>query len=162
MAQIASECKEFGNKAFKAGDVAAALEKYEKGLRYLNEEPDLDGEPAEEGRELRARMDAARFTLNSNGALMNIKMGSWEDAARMAGAALAVRGVKDSDRAKALYRRGLAHARMKDEDSAAADLAEANALAPGDAAVAKELADVKRNVAARAAKEKAAYKKFFA
>ena len=40
--QIASECKEFGNKAFKAGDVATALDKYEKGLRYLNEDPDLD------------------------------------------------------------------------------------------------------------------------
>ncbi|ROV92387.1 hypothetical protein VMCG_09139 [Cytospora schulzeri] len=162
VAKIASECKEFGNKAFKAGDVATALDKYEKGLRYLNEEPDLDGEQAEEGKELKARMDAARFTLNSNGALMNIKMGNWEDAARMAGAALAVRGVKDSDRAKALYRRGLAHARLKDEDAAIADLTEANTLAPGDAAVAKELADVKKSVAARVAKEKAAYKKFFA
>ncbi|ROV89009.1 hypothetical protein VSDG_08700 [Cytospora chrysosperma] len=162
VAQIASECKEFGNKAFKAGDVATALDKYEKGLRYLNEDPDLDGEQAEEGKELKLRMDAVRFTLNSNGALMNVKLGNWEDAARMAGAALAVQGVKDSDRAKALYRRGLAHARMKDEDAAIADLTEASRLAPGDAAVTKELAEVKRNVAARVAKEKAAYKKFFA
>ncbi|KUI63136.1 hypothetical protein VP1G_10250 [Cytospora mali] len=161
IAQIAAECKEFGNKAFKAGDVAAALDKYEKGLRYLNEDPDLDGE-ADGGKALKAQMDAVRFTLNSNGALMNIKLASWEDAVRMAGAALAVRGVKDADRAKALYRRGLAYARIKDEDAAAADLSEANRLAPGDAAVAKELAEVKKNVAARVAKEKAAYKKFFA
>ncbi|KAK7746349.1 cytochrome P450 monooxygenase 41 [Cytospora paraplurivora] len=161
VAQIAAECKEFGNKAFKAGDIATALDKYEKGLRYLNEEPDLDGE-ADGGRALKASLDATRFTLNNNGALMNIKLGNWEDAQRLAGLALAVSGVKDADRAKALYRRGFASAKLKDEDAALADLNEAAKLAPGDAAVTKELAEVKKSVAARIAKEKAAYKKFFA
>lgn len=159
--QIASECKDFGNKAFKAGDFAAALDKYEKGLRYLNEEPELP--QGDEGKELKAKLAAVRFSLNSNGALMNIKMTNWEDAARMAQSALLVggAGVKDADKAKALYRRGFALVRLKDEDAAIDALTEAAKLAPGDGAITKELNDVKQGMAARLAKEKAAYKKFF-
>lgn len=157
--QIASECKDFGNKAFKAGDFAAALDKYEKGLRYLNEEPELPA--GDEGKELKAKTDAVRFSLNNNGALMNIKMTNWEDAARMAQSAMAVGGVKDADKAKALYRRGFALVRLRDEDAAVEALTEASKLAPGDAAITKELAEVKKGMSARLAKEKAAYKKFF-
>lgn len=159
--QIASECKDFGNKAFKAGDFAAALDKYEKGLRYLNEEPELP--QGDEGQELKAKMAAVRFSLNSNGALMAIKMANWEDAARMAQSALLVGGanVKDADRAKALYRRGFALVRLKEEDAAVEALTEASKLAPGDGAITKELGEVKQGMAARLAKEKAAYKKFF-
>lgn len=159
--QIASDCKDFGNKAFKAGDFAAALDKYEKGLRYLNEEPELP--EGDEGKELKAKIAAVRFSLNSNGALMNIKMTNWEDAARMAQSALLVGGanVKDADKAKALYRRGFALVRLKEEDAAIEALTEASKLAPGDAAITKELGEVKKGMAARQAKEKAAYKKFF-
>lgn len=158
--QIATECKEFGNKAFKQGDFAVALEKYEKGLRYLNEDAELP--EGAEGTELKKQMTAVRFSLNSNGALMSIKLANWEDAARLAQSALTVGGaVKDSDKAKALYRLGFALVRLKDEDAAVEALTEASKLAPGDAAITKELAEVKKNMAARLAKEKAAYKKFF-
>ncbi|KAF3760840.1 hypothetical protein M406DRAFT_343009 [Cryphonectria parasitica EP155] len=157
--QIATECKDFGNKAFKAGEFASALDKYEKGLRYLNEDPDLP--EGDEGKELKAKVDAVRFSLNNNGALMNIKLSNWDDAARMAQSALLVAGVKDADKAKALYRRGFALVRLKDEDAAVDALTEASKLAPGDAAITKELSDVKKNISARLAKEKAAYKKFF-
>lgn len=157
--QIATDCKDFGNKAFKAGDFAAALDKYEKGLRYINEDPELP--EGDEGAELKKKMDAVRFSLNSNGALMSIKIGNWEEAARMAQSALHVGGVKDADKAKALYRRGFALVRLKDEDAAVEALTEASKLAPGDAAITKELTEVKKNMAARLAKEKAAYKKFF-
>ncbi|CAN8106231.1 unnamed protein product [Discula destructiva] len=160
IAQIASECKDFGNKAFKAGDFAAALDKYEKGLRYLNEDPELP-EGGGEGTELKKALDATRFSLNNNGALMNIKLNNWEEAARLAQSALLVGGVKDSDKAKALYRRGFALVRLKNEDAAVEALTEASKLAPGDAAITKELGDVKKTMAARIAKEKAAYKKFF-
>ncbi|KAL1881431.1 hypothetical protein VTK73DRAFT_3949 [Phialemonium thermophilum] len=154
---VASDCKEFGNRAFKAGDFEAALDKYQKGLRYLNEEPDTDNEPQETVDRLRV----LRATLNSNAALMNIKLGAWSDAVRAATNALDVSGVSDKDRAKALYRRGLAYVRLRDEDAAIKDLEEAARLAPEDAAVKSELAAVKKAAAARLAKEKAAYKKFF-
>lgn len=156
---IASDCKTFGNSAFKAGDLAVALEKYQKGLRYLNEEPERDQEdvPAD----VREKLAALRFTLNSNAALMNLKLEAWEDAKNAATAALAVSSASDGERAKALYRRGLASIKLKDEDAAIKDLEEAKKLAPADAAVAKELDAVKKAAAARIAKEKAAYKKFF-
>ncbi|KAF2963768.1 hypothetical protein GQX73_g9806 [Xylaria multiplex] len=155
--QIASDCKEFGNKAFKAGDVLTGLEKYQKGLRYLNEEPDLDAA----SEDTKTKLSALRFTLNCNSALLNLKLESWEDAERSATAALAVPGTSDAEKGKAHYRRGLALIKLKDEDEAVKALQEAKKLVPGDAAITKELETVKKQAAARLAKEKAAYKKFF-
>lgn len=159
--QIATDCKDFGNKAFKAGDFSAALDKYEKGLRYLNEDLN-ENDDAENAKELKAKSDAVRFSLNNNGALMSIKLSNWDETRRLASAALQIKGVKDADRAKAYYRLGFALVRLKDEDAAVAALTEASQLAPGDAAITKELNEVKKASAARVAKEKAAYKKFFA
>ncbi|KFA77235.1 hypothetical protein S40288_01249 [Stachybotrys chartarum IBT 40288] len=155
--KIASDCKDYGNKAFAKKDYATGVAKYQKGLRYLNEEPSLDDEPES----TRKEFDALRFSLNSNSALLNIKLEQWDDAVRSAASALAVPNITDAERAKALYRRGLASARLKDEDGALRDLKEANQLAPTDASIAKELASVKARAAERTAKEKAAYKKFF-
>ncbi|KAI1483085.1 cyclophilin-like domain-containing protein [Daldinia eschscholtzii] len=155
--QIASDCKDFGNKAFKAGDILGGLEKYQKGLRYLNEEPEVK----EDEKELRQKLDALRFTLNCNSALLNLKLEAWDEAQRTAEAALAVSGVSDTERAKALYRQGLALIKLKDEDAALAALEQAKKLVPNDAAITKELEVVKKQAAARLAKEKAAYKKFF-
>ncbi|CAM1501003.1 Fc.00g101650.m01.CDS01 [Cosmosporella sp. VM-42] len=154
---IATACKDYGNKAFKAGNYSLGLDKYQKGLRYINEDPDLEKEPPT----TKASLDALRFSLNNNSALLNIKLEAWEDAVRAATAALDVNGIKDEDRAKPLYRRGFAHVRLKDEEAALRDLEEAHKLAPKDSAIITELNTVKSKAAARAAKEKAAYKKFF-
>lgn len=155
--EIATACKDFGNKAFKSGDLQLGLDKYEKGLRYLNEEPDLDEEPAG----TKTALDAIRFSLNNNAALLHMKLESWDDCARCATAALELAGVAPADRAKALYRRGFASVRLKDEDAAIKDLEEAHKLAPESEAVTYELKTVRAKASARAAKEKAAYKKFF-
>lgn len=155
--KIASDCKEFGNKAFKAGDVLTGLEKYQKGLRYLNEDPDLDSATDD----TKSKLSALRFTLNCNSALLNLKLEAWEDAEHSASAALAVAGITDTEKGKALYRRGLALLKLKDEDEAIKAFEEARKLVPGDAAVIKELDAVKKQAAARRAKEKAAYSKFF-
>lgn len=156
--QVASDCKDYGNKAFKAGDVSAALDKYQKGLRYLNEDPELENEPAD----TKPKMDALRAALNSNAALMNIKLEAWDDAVRCATNAIDVGGLSDKDKAKALYRRGVAYVKLKDEELAIKDLEEARKLAPEDKAVVAELAAVKKAAAERLAKEKKAYRKFFA
>ncbi|KAI1462795.1 cyclophilin-like domain-containing protein [Annulohypoxylon moriforme] len=158
--KVAGDCKEFGNKAFKKGDVLGGLEKYQKGLRYLNEEPEVP--EGEEGVETKKKLDNLRFSLNCNSALLNIKLEAWDEAQRAAGQALLVKGVSEAERAKALYRRGFALVRLRDEDAALRDLEEAKKLVPGDAAVTKELDTVKKLAALRLAKEKAAYKKFFA
>ncbi|KAH8159753.1 hypothetical protein CIB48_g8497 [Xylaria polymorpha] len=138
--QIASDCKEFGNKAFKAGDVLTGLENSD---------------------DTKAKFTALRFTLNCNSALLNLKLEAWEDAERSAASALAVPGISDAEKGKALYRRGLALIKLKDEEEALKALQEAWKLLPNDAAIAKELDTVKKQAAARVAKEKAAYKKFF-
>ncbi|PTD02934.1 Peptidyl-prolyl cis-trans isomerase D [Fusarium culmorum] len=155
--KIAKASKDYGNTAFKSGNYSLGLDKYQKGLRYINEEPELEDQP----QSIKDELEALRFSLNNNSALLNIKLEAWDDAARSASAALEVGGVKDADRAKAFYRRGLANIHLKDEEAAVRDLTEANKLAPNDSAITRELNGVKTKAAARAAKEKAAYKKFF-
>jgi len=155
--KIASDLKGFGNAAFKAGDLSLGLDKYQKGIRYLNEDPDLKDEPPE----TKKTIDALRFTLNSNSALLSNKLKAFDDGLRYASAALDVAEISGADKAKALYRRAIAQVGLKDEDAALADLEEAIKLAPGDPAITKELAAVKKASADRAKKEKAAYSKFF-
>lgn len=157
--RIATDCKGFGNAALKAGATSAAVEKYQKGLRYLNEEPETDNEP----KEVVQGLEALRFTLHNNSALVHTKTESWDEAVASATSALAVRSeaVKDQDRAKALYRRGLAHVARKDDDAALEDFGAAAKLAPGDGAVLRELGTVKKRVGDKEKKQKEAIKKFF-
>lgn len=155
--KIATECKGFGNTAFKAGDNPLALKKYKKALRYLNEDPDLENEPPTTKQEL----DALRFSINNNAAMVNLKLRQFDDAEESATAALATEGVKPEDRAKAFFRRGSAYVGLKDDEKAIRDLEEAYKLRPSDPAIVNERNAVKARASARAAKEKAAYKKFF-
>jgi peptidyl-prolyl isomerase D len=154
--KFASEIKEFGNKAFKDGNLSLGLDKYQKGIRYLNEDPELKNE----SEETKKTLTALRFTLNSNSALLSNKLKSYEDANRYATYALDVPGISDADKAKALYRRAVAQVGLKDEDAALTDLEEAIKLVPGDPAITKELAAVKKTIYERAKREKAAYSKF--
>lgn len=156
--KIASELKELGNKAFKKGDHALALKKYQKGLRYLNDSPEPgDDDP----KTLEGELSLLRFTLHNNSALMQIKQHDYNDATKSASSALAVEGPTDEQRAKAYYRRALAQAGKSAEEEAKADLEEALKLVPGDAQVQNELVAVKKRVAEFKKREKAAYSKFF-
>lgn len=156
--KIAKELKEYGNKAFKAGDLNLALDKYQKGLRYLNEYPEaLD----EDSVELAQQLASIRFSLHSNSALLQIKVKAFGDALKSASNATELEKIPDADRAKAYYRKGLANIGLKDDDQAVEDLEEALKLAPSDAAITKELGIVKKKRADQEKKEKAAYKKFF-
>jgi len=155
--QVARDCKDYGNRAFKAGNIALAIDKYQKGLRYLNEDPELEGAP--EG--TKADMDAVRVALNSNAAQMSLKLSRWNDARDFATSALEVSSIAGADKAKALFRRASAAIQTKDEDSAIEDLEAAHKIMPDDAGITKLLGEVKAAAKARTAKEKAAYKKFF-
>ena len=156
--KIATELKGYGNKAFKANDLTLALAKYQKGLRYLNEYPEaLPEDPPELSKEL----TQIRFTLHSNSALLQIKLKSYVEAQHSADNALEVGEVSNQDRAKASYRKALALLGLKDDEEAVKTLETAQKLAPGDAAISKELSAAKKKAAEHAKKEKAAYKKFF-
>ena len=156
--KIAIELKNFGNKAFKSGDLDLALDKYQKGLRYLNEYPEVtDEDPPELAKEL----TSIRFSLHSNSALLQIKLKQFDGAQKSASNALELSRIPDADRAKAYYRKGLANEGLKDDEEATKDFENALKLAPGDAAITRELGIVKKKAADQAKKEKAAYKKFF-
>lgn len=156
--KIATELKEYGNKAFKANDLPLALAKYQKGLRYLNEYPEaLPEDPPALSKEL----THIRFTLHSNSALLQIKLKSFKEAQNSADNALEVEEVSNQDRAKASYRKALALLGLKDDEEAVKSLETAQKLAPGDVAISKELGAAKKKAAEHAKKEKAAYKKFF-
>ena len=156
--KIAHELKEYGNKAFKGGDVSLGLEKYQKGLRYLNEHPvATDEDPPDMARQL----CNIRFTLHSNSALLQNKLKTFENAKSSASHALDIEGILEADRAKAYYRRALANVGLRDDDGATNDLQLASKLAPADPAISKELVTVKKRAADHAKKEKAAFKKFF-
>jgi len=156
--KIASELKELGNKAFKAGDIQLGLSKYQKGLRYLHEYP----EPQEnDSPELGKQMSALKFTLHSNSALLQLKLKEYEFALNSATSALEIPGTSDAEQGKALFRRAQAKSGKKADDEAIKDLEEALQKVPGDSAITKELNEVKKRSAERVKKEKAAYKKFF-
>lgn len=159
--KIAAELKDYGNTAFKSGNLSLGLDKYQKGLRYLNEfsEPEED-----DPKELHGMMRALRFALHSNSALLANKLSLFENGKNWATYALEVAdsgNAKGADKAKAYYRRAVAYSRLKEEDAALKDLEEASKLAPGDAGITNEAARVKQAIKNSEAKEKAAAKKFF-
>ncbi|OKL62237.1 Peptidyl-prolyl cis-trans isomerase D [Talaromyces atroroseus] len=159
--EIASKLKELGNTAFKSGQSHVGLEKYQKGLRYLNETPDADDK---DPKELNGQLKALRFTLHSNSALLANKLKSFKNAKTWAGYALetaSAANAKDADRAKAHFRRAVAEIGLKEEDDALKDLEAALKLAPNDAAISNEIARVKKIIAEAEKKQKAAARKFF-
>ena len=156
--KIATELKEYGNKAFKAGDLETGIEKYQKALRYLNEYPETnDGDPPE----LAGQLKQLRFTLHSNSALLANKAKRFGDANKWAGFAIEAlpSDAKDADKAKAYYRRGTARIGLKDEEEGSKDLEEASKLAPGDANIKRDLTTTKKSLQAKLKKEKMAYSK---
>jgi len=158
--KIALDLKDYGNKAFKSGDTETGIEKYQKGLRYLNEYPAAnDTDPPT----LQDQLDSLRFTLHSNSALLAIKGKRYQEADKWAGFALDCmpKDTKDQDKAKVYYRRALARLSLKDLDAALKDFAEAAKLAPEDAAIKRDLTSTKAKVQQAEQKEKNAMKKFF-
>ena len=158
--KIATEIKDFGNKAFKAGDVETGIEKYQKGLRYLNEYPTTT---TSESDTLKDQVDALRFTLNNNSAMLANKAKRYQEAQRWATAAIESpnKNGKDTDLAKAYFRRAQARVGLKDFEDAVKDFEQAAKLAPQDAAIKSELTKTKNAVKESEKKEKAAFKKFF-
>lgn len=134
-----------------------ALEKYRKALRYINEYmPDPEKYAPEYRQFLRLKI-----ALYLNVAHVALQAGLVAEAHAAANNALEVPGLTTQDKAKALYRRGLASARSKNEESAVLDFESALVIRPGDKAILAELARVRQVMQRRREGEKAAYSKFF-
>lgn len=158
MFKIASELKALGNKYFKDGDLHKGIEKYAKALRYL-----LDINP-DDAHTVKAELRPLRVSLNLNSALLHLKLKQYREAITSATAVLESPApeLKDSDRAKAYYRRGSAKSNVKDDEGALADLEEAAKLMPEDGEIRKEASRVRKSMSDRKAREKEAYRKMFA
>ncbi|KAF9238065.1 40 kDa cyclophilin [Melanogaster broomeanus] len=175
----------------KAGqpDPSLALEKYLKSLRYLDQRPALpDNVPPERKEEF----DELRTVLLNNSALAALRTPSPDPSLAVHQTSRAyLLAVKTEHKgqlfllylmcrvmssihlvifaiAKALYRRALAHAALKDEDAAKRDLLEANELLAAEdplnmkSAISNELAKIAQRQKEHRDKEKKAYKKLFA
>ncbi|KAK6430197.1 peptidyl-prolyl cis-trans isomerase cpr6 [Oleoguttula sp. CCFEE 5521] len=157
IAKIAEELKGMGNTAFKGGENELGLSKYQKALRYLNEYGPADNDVEE----LQTRIKKLRISLHTNSALLQYKLKDFSGSTRSADNVLAIEGISDIEKAKALYRKGLVAKDTKNEEEALDLLTQAGKLAPQDAGIGKELAAVKKAAADRKAKEKKAYAKMF-
>ncbi|EMD36826.1 hypothetical protein CERSUDRAFT_114733 [Gelatoporia subvermispora B] len=159
--RVAREVREVGNKLFKAGQVEAALQKYQKAVRYLDFHPVL---PEDAPPELKDSWDALLAPLLLNSALAALKAGGPANAnIALASTDRALEmELNDADKAKALYRRALAHAALKEDDNAEQDLVQASQLVKDDKAILGELEKVRQRKREQREKERKAYKKLFA
>lgn len=167
--EAAEKIKQIGTNVLKnaGNDVKLkqlALEKYKKALRYVNEYiPDFEQYPVEYNSYVKLKI-----ALLLNVALVALQLGNVTEAYNAANNALEVipdngNGSKTyaKERAKALYRRGLASARNRNEQSAIKDYELALKIVPGDTAILNELQRAKAVIQKRREGEKAAYSKFF-
>jgi len=156
--KIATDLKGYGNTAFKNNDIDTALKKYQKGVRYLQENPEaIDAEP----KDIPEKLNQLRINLHSNSALCYNKQQKYNESISSATYALETSGISNADKGKAYYRRAIAHGGLKDEDQAITDLEAALKCVPDDSNATNELAKIRKRSAERSTKEKAAYKKFF-
>lgn len=155
--RIATEIKDFGNAAFKSGDLDLGIEKYQKAIRYLTEHPMKEENDTDE---LWNSLQQLRFTCHNNAALLQNKQKQYRDAEESASKALNL-GLGGKDEAKARYRRATARLALKDEEGALEDLKIAEKLVPEDAAIQQHLELTKKRIAERKEKEKQKLKAFF-
>ena len=156
--KIATDLKGYGNAAFKNKELALAVDKYQKGLRYVREYPErLEGDPEN----IMTELNKLRVSMHLNSAQCYNLMGHYSDTVNSTSSALSIDGISDTDKAKACYRRAIAKAGSKDEEAAVKDLEQALKFAPGDAAATAELSKMKKKAEEREKKEKSQYKKFF-
>ncbi|KZT05011.1 peptidyl-prolyl cis-trans isomerase [Laetiporus sulphureus 93-53] len=159
--RVAKEVRELGNKLFKEGKVEEALAKWQKSIRYLDMHQTVpEGAPPE----LKDSYDALLAPLLLNSALAALRLGGSANAGITLRAADRVLDMElnNSDKAKALYRRALANAVLKNEDNAEEDLLAAHELVKDDKAIIAELEKIRQKRREQKEKEKKAYKKLFA
>ncbi|KAG8836173.1 peptidyl-prolyl cis-trans isomerase cpr6 [Serendipita sp. 399] len=157
--KIAGNIREIASGLFKKGDIQGAFGKFQKCLRYLDLHPDssLDAEHVTAYR-------AVRVPVLLNIALTALKTQPAAPAVAIQSASrvLDMSSISDTEKAKALYRRGQAHVLKKEEDEAEADLSAADALLGGkDAALRGELEKVRLRRKEKRDKEKKAFRALF-
>lgn len=160
--EVAGKLKELATREFKAGNVAGALELFNKALRYLDVHPVLpDGTSEEDVKPY----ESLRYSLLSNVSLCALKTTPKAEprvAITACSRALNIAHLTPAERTKALYRRGLANAMINDDEAAEADFKAALQVSPEDKAVQIELQKLAKARKDKEMKQRAAYSKMFA
>jgi len=175
--QAAEVILEAGKQLWKEGEFQDAFDKWQKGIRYLEHHPEFSTyppgkAPVSEGpdapkneQELKTRQEFQRVlsVLSLNSTLAALKLpGRIGPKALIDLANKAVKfAFSDDTRAKGLYRRGLVHVALKQEEKAEIDLVEATKLV-NDPGIVLALERVRATLKANAEREKNKYRKFFA
>lgn len=152
--------KESGTLLFKKGEKKLAFFKYRKCLYYLNEFL-----PAED-------QDAALFKeylllkkkVFLNISLTALQMSDWDKCILYSDYLLELEPtsiVTDQERAKALYRKGVANMNLRIHIKSRESLQAALKLCPGDVAISKAIEKVDEHLAKKKEKEKSQYSRFF-
>ncbi len=150
--KVGEAIRQLGNEQFKGGDWSAAISKYDKALRYLEEE-----NPSPEETEV---LSAACAPVVSNRAACYLKLDQFANARDDCVHIIDGRGA-DKVASKVHYRLAQAHVGLKDFEAAVAVLKRAAEIFPEDAAVKSLLAAVKKRVVAAQKKEAQKYSKMF-
>ncbi|CAK0792224.1 unnamed protein product, partial [Prorocentrum cordatum] len=133
---VAESLRELGNQRFREGRHKEAVRVYEKARSFLPAgappAPDAGGD------DRAALARACSVAVMSNAAMCRLKMDEHDACVRLCDSVLSL----DPRNAKAFFRKALALRALDDDDGAEVALRQAADLAPEDAAVRRELAEV--------------------
>lgn len=145
--------KESGNYFFNAGDYAKSARKYNKVTKYFNYFKDQTTEDVE-----KKLLDEFQLVNLTNLAATELKLKKFVDVIFSCNAAIKL----DPKNSKAFYRRGMAHAELKNYELALDDLKMAHNFVPGNKNILKEFERAKKCLLTYRAAEKVKYRKMFA
>jgi peptidyl-prolyl isomerase D len=134
---LATETKESGNESFRDGDILEAQRSYLRAYRTVDRAARTSAEKEE--------TKPLRLSLSLNLAACGLKETESHRADGKFVVKWATRALNiDASHDKALYRRGLGHLLLDDDEAAVVDLSTAHRLAPDDKLVAKALAKARQ------------------
>lgn len=155
--EAATQIKNIGGDLFKKGDKDMALKKFRKALRYVDELiPDEQQHATTYNEYLKLKT-----ALHLNIAMLATSMGEYQAAIKSASGALEVKTTTKEQKAKALYRRGVAYSKVKNDENALKDFEQVLEVMPEDPAAKKELAECKTRIQKKTSSQRAQYAKFF-
>lgn len=152
-----NKIKESGTLLLKQGKRKEALLKYAKCLRYVMEYiPDDEQEP-----EWYIKYYELKKKLYLNLSLVNLQIKDYKRTIDFATYLLDMNNLTAQDKAKGLYRRGVAYCMTNKFKEAIKDLKQASTIVPDDEAIKKELVKAEESLDNKKNEEKARYSKFF-
>ncbi|GJP31863.1 hypothetical protein CLOM_g15441 [Closterium sp. NIES-68] len=150
--EAADRHRQAGNEAFRGDNMEEALREYEMALGYMGDEfmMQMFGK-------YRDMANAVRLPTLLNSAAAHLKLNNYNETIGLCTMVLS----EEPDNPKALFRRGKARHALGQIESSMADIKSAAKWAPGDAAIARELAALKRAEREALEKQKEMFKGIF-